>query len=167
MIRYLLALPVLLALVGCGTAIRTTAINAPPRPMAPRPPDSVELFTSGAPDRPHVDVAFIETEEQSSLSVSDTPEMLRALREEGGRMGCDAVVLGGASSRDPGVRDAETWILEDSKGRKGFYGTCIVYTAPPAPPAAAPPAPPAAAPAAAAPPAAAPAAAAPVASPAP
>lgn len=128
-----LACLAVLALAGCGTSIKTTAINSPPRPMQPRPPETVELFTSGPPARQHVDVAIIEAEEQSSLSVSDTGDVVRSLREHGAEMGCDAVVVGGASSRDPGVRDMESWINEDPKGRKGFYATCIVYTAPPAP----------------------------------
>jgi hypothetical protein len=133
--RFLFAL---LLASGCGTAVKTTVINPSPRPMQPRPPASVEVFTSGAPDRPRADVAMIEVEEQSSLSTSDTAEMLQALRVRGAQMGCDAVVVGGASSRDPGVRDAESWVSENPKGRKGFYGTCIVYLPepPPAPPAA-------------------------------
>lgn len=129
------ALLSLLVLVGgCGTAIKTTTLNASPRPMQPRPPETVELYTSGAPARGHVDVALIEAEEQSSLSVADTGDMLRKLRAKGGQMGCDAVVVGGSSSRDPGLRDAETWIAEDPKGRRGFYATCIMYNAPPARP---------------------------------
>jgi hypothetical protein len=43
-------------------------------------------------------------------------------------MGCDAIVIGGMSSRDPGLRDKESWLVENPKGRKGMYGTCIVYT---------------------------------------
>ena len=123
----------LLLIAGCGTSIKTTTLNASPRAMQPRPPETVELYTSGPPARGHVDVALIEAEESSSLSVADTGDMLRKLREKGGQMGCDAVVVGGSSSRDPGLRDAETWIAEDPKGRKGFYATCIMYSAPPAP----------------------------------
>lgn len=130
MIPRTLACLALAAACACGTSIRTTVINPSPRAMQPRPPETVELFTSGAPSRPHVDVALIEAEESSGLSVAETADMLRELREQGADMGCDAVVLGGASSRDPGVRDLEAW-LYDAKGRKGFYGTCIVYTAAP------------------------------------
>ena len=141
-----LGLALLAPLAACGTSIRTTPINSAPHPMQPRPAAYVELFTSGAPARPHVDVALIEAEESSGLSVADTNDMLSSLREQGGRMGCDAVVVGGASSRDPGVRDVESWLVEDAKGRKGFYGTCIVYTAAPPPPVAAAPSAPSAAP---------------------
>lgn len=116
---------------GCGTSIHTTPINPAPRPMAPRDPASVELFTSGAPQRAHVDVAFIEAEESSSFSTHGTPEMLNELRQKGARLGCDAVVIGGLTSRDPGVTDTESWLVENPKGRKGVFATCIVFTEPP------------------------------------
>jgi hypothetical protein len=116
---------------GCGTSIHTIPINPAPHAMVPRNPATVELFTSGAPQRGHVDVAFIEAEETSGLSVDGTPEMLQQLREHGAQLGCDAVVIGGMSSRQPGVTDAEAWLVERPKNRKGLFATCIVYTEPP------------------------------------
>lgn len=130
--RFLSALALVIA-AGCGTSIKETVINQPPRPMAARPPETVEMFTSGAPARPHVDVAFIEAEEASSLSTDDTPDMLRKLRKRGAERGCDAIVIGGLSSRDPGLGDSETWVNDHPKGRKGIYATCIMYTDVPAP----------------------------------
>jgi hypothetical protein len=123
-----LAFATLLAAAACGTSTRTTLVNPAPRAMRPRSPATVELFTSGAPARPHTDVAIIEAEESSSFSLADTSDMLGALRERGAQMGCDGVVVGGSSSRDPGLNDTETWLVENPKGRKGFYGTCIVYS---------------------------------------
>jgi len=123
-----LALSTLVAVAACGTSTRTTLVNPAPHAMPPRSPASVEIFTSGAPARPHTDVAIIEAEESSSFSLADTSDMLAALRERGAKMGCDGVVVGGSSSRDPGLNDTETWLVDNPKGRKGFYGTCIVYT---------------------------------------
>jgi len=120
-----------LALAACGTTIRETVINPSPRQMVSRPPETVELFTSGAPARPHVDVAFLEAEESSSWSTDGTADMLNKLRKRGADRGCDAIVVGGLSSRDPGLNDTETWLVDHPKGRKGIYGTCIVYTEPP------------------------------------
>lgn len=117
---------------ACGTTIHETTLNPSPYPLRSRPPAMVELYTSGAPARPHVDVALLEAEEASGFSTDRTPEMLTKLRERGGQMGCDAIVVGGMSSRDPGVGDAESWLVDHPKGRKGVYATCIVYTAPPA-----------------------------------
>jgi hypothetical protein len=121
-------LPAILLAVGCGTSIHATTLNSSPVPMPPRPAHAVELYTSGAPHRPHVDIALLEAEESSSFSLDKTGEMLGKLRERAGAMGCDAIVIGGMSSRDPGLRDKESWLVENPKGRKGIYGTCIVYT---------------------------------------
>jgi hypothetical protein len=122
-----LLLPLLLA-AGCGTSITATQVNAPPRPMGPRPAATVEMFTSGAPAKPHVDVALLEAEEASSLSTHGTAEMLNKLRERGAQMGCDGIVVGGMSSRDPGLTDKESWLVDRPRGRKGIFATCIVYT---------------------------------------
>jgi hypothetical protein len=132
--------------IGCGTSIKETVINTPPRQMVSRPPETVELFTSGAPARPHVVVAFLEAEESSSWSTDGTADMLRKLRQRGAERGCDAVVIGGLSSRDPGLNDTETWFNDDAKGRKGIYATCIMYTDLGGPVAAAAPSAPVAAP---------------------
>ena len=109
-------------LVGCGTTIQTTAINPAPRPLAARSPDTVELFTTGAPPRPHVDVALLEAEQDSSYSLDDTAAMLAKLRERGAAMGCDALVFHGLSSY------SEELIGDQVQSRKGVYATCIVYT---------------------------------------
>lgn len=121
----------LLVAAGCGTSIQTTPINPAPHPMVSREPATVELFTSGPPQRAHVDVAFFEAEETSGLSTDGTSDMLRQLRERGAQLGCDAIVVGGVSSRDPGINDAEAWLVKHPKGRKGVFATCIAYTEPP------------------------------------
>jgi hypothetical protein len=108
-------------LAGCGTTIQTTAINPAPRPLA-RSPDSVEVFTTGAPPRPHVDVALLEAEQDSSYSLDDTAAMLAKLRERGAAMGCDALVFHGLASY------REELVGDQVQSRKGVYATCIVYT---------------------------------------
>src|SRR5688572_32700600 len=135
------ALVLAASLAACGTTIRETVINHPPRPMAARPPESVEMFTSGAPTRPHVDVAFLEAEESTSFSTDGTADMLAKLRKRGAERGCDGIVIGGLSSRDPGLNDGESWWNHDAKARKGVYATCIMYTEPAAAPIVASPTP--------------------------
>jgi hypothetical protein len=94
-----LALLVVLV-TACGTSIRATTINPSPRPMMSRPAETVELFTSGAPnDRRYVDVAYLEAEQDSAYSFDDTPEFLNLLRERGAAMGCDGVVGGAPTNR--------------------------------------------------------------------
>jgi len=117
----------LVVAAGCGASINATPINPAPHLMTPRPPALVEMYTSGPPQRPHVDIALLEVEESSSLSTADTNQMISDLRNRGAQMGCDAIVLGGASSRDPGLGDAERWLNKDARGRKGFTATCIAY----------------------------------------
>jgi hypothetical protein len=113
---------------ACGTSINHTQINPSPRPMVARPAETVEMFTSGAPQRPHVDVLFIEAEETSSMSTDRTPEMLNKLRVHAAKLGCDGIVIGGLSSRAPGVSDTESWLVDSPKARKGLWATCIVYS---------------------------------------
>jgi len=148
-------------LAGCGTTIRTTTINPAPHAMQPRPPASVQIYSSGPPQLPYVDVAYLEAEQTTSLSVHDTPEMLANLRKQAAAMGCDGVVLGGIThSADSVVSVA----ADVSSSRKGITATCIMFLPPTAtamsrhayPQAAPPPAapPPAAHPPAAPPPAA-------------
>ena len=119
-----------LLLVGCGTTIQATPINPAPRPMTPRPPETVEMFTTSRPTRPYVDVALLEAEQSSGYSSHDTPEMFAALRERGARMGCDAIVLNGMSARSTGDTGVESLVSDDPPDRKGIYATCVMYTSP-------------------------------------
>ena len=97
-------------------------MNQPPHPLFKRTPESVEVFTAGAPTRPRVDVAVLRF---GGGFPTTTPTV--AMRQEAANMGCDGLVLAHLDT--------------------GLAGTCIVYTdTAPAPPVAAP-APPATAPA--------------------
>lgn len=119
-----LALLVVLV-TACGTSIRATTINPSPRPMSSRPPETVELFTSGAPaDRRHVDVAYLEAEQDSEFSWDDTPEFLKALRERGAAMGCDGVVVGSPTNR------ITTDLADKPANIKGVVATCIMFVEP-------------------------------------
>nr|HEX4314960.1 hypothetical protein [Kofleriaceae bacterium] len=109
------------ALSACGTSIQETPINAAPRPMAARPPDSVEVFSSGQPTRPHVDVAYLEAEQSSGFSEDDTPQFVAKLRVAAAKRGCDAIVLGGIT-HDVNVYG------RSSSNQKGIVATCVVYT---------------------------------------
>jgi hypothetical protein len=98
--------------------------------MVSRPPETVEMFTTGRPTRPYVDVAFLEAEQRSGYSSHDTPEMLAILRDRGARMGCDAVVFNGMSSRSTGDSGVEVLVSDNAPDRKGIYATCVMYTSP-------------------------------------
>lgn len=143
----------ILAAAGCGTSIRATTINPSPRVLQPRPPETVQIFTSGPPHRPYVDIAYLEAEQSSAYSSDNTPEFLTKLRVQAADMGCDGVVVGGVTHASDEIASITADI---NASRKGITATCIVYlpdevaAPPPAdaiPPAAAPPPPPAAPPA--------------------
>lgn len=88
------------------------------------------MFTTGRPTRPYVDVAFLEAEQRSGYSSHDTPEMLAILRDRGAKMGCDAVIFNGMSSRSTGDTGVEVLVSDNAPDRKGIYATCIMYTSP-------------------------------------
>ena len=87
-----------LGAAGCGHSLTYTALNAPPRPLAPRAPASVELYMTAQPTRPNVEVGYFEIEQQSPAS-GGTPEMISKLRLRAGEVGCDALVLTGSTDR--------------------------------------------------------------------
>lgn len=119
------ALSLLLAL-GCGTFVESTPLNAPPRPMIPREPESVEVYSSSAPTRPHVDVALLEVTQTDSFNEQSAALMLRRLREKAGEMGCDAVFISGRSERDGEPLDSDFALLDP--GSRSLHATCMVYT---------------------------------------
>ena len=83
--------------------------------MLRRPIDSVELFTSGAPQRPHTDVAVMEAE--PGLSERSTGDLIARMRERAAEMGCDGLVVTGV----------DTQVIRHEGDRKTVTGTCIVY----------------------------------------
>ena len=114
----------LLALAACGTTVRTIMINQPPRPMQARPMEEVQMFTSGAPARQFVDVAYLEAEQDSEWSSDMTPEFFTKLRERAASLGCDGVVIGNPTHRDaPGFGtkgDGRNFV-------NGITATCIMF----------------------------------------
>jgi hypothetical protein len=105
---------------GCDTFVTATPINPSPRPLTRRGFESVPVFTSGPPSRPHVDVALLEVEQTHDFNYQGTDLMIQRLREEAGTMACDAVVLGGMGERGS---DAEIF----AAGSTTMHATCIVY----------------------------------------
>ncbi len=105
-------------------------INPSPKPMAARPAESVQVFSSGPPTQPHIDVALLEAEQQSDLSNDNTPQFINKLRARAAVMGCDGIVLGNVtSSTDP------SFTREQNGSKKGITATCIMFQdAPPPPP---------------------------------
>jgi len=113
----------LLIAAGCGTSISSTVINPSPRPLTPRRPESVQIFSSGPPPRPHVDVAYLEAEQQTDLSLDGTADFIAKLRRHAAALGCDGVVIGGNTNHATGsIIDYHVPV-----SLRGMTATCIVY----------------------------------------
>lgn len=114
----------LAAVAACGTTTQFAPTNPSPRPMAPRHPDTVQVFTTGNPEVPYVEVGIIQSRQSSRLSLHEMPEMIRELRKEAAKIGCDGVILNGANNTTEGHvidGDGSAGTLE------GFWGACIMW----------------------------------------
>lgn len=98
------------ALLGaCGTSVSTLQLR--PVTGGPRPPLSVEVFSS-PPPRPYIEVARIEAHDIMAPSAN---HMIFKIREHAARLGCDGVVL------DPVGHHEDPHHLTD------HAGMCIVF----------------------------------------
>ena len=88
---------------------------------ASRAEQPADLFVSKQPSRPYAAKGVIETVQSSGES---TDEVLERMRWMAARRGCDAVIFLGAKNTVIGRRG---WFLQ----RKGFRGSCVVYTSEP------------------------------------
>ncbi|HVV50542.1 MAG TPA: hypothetical protein VHO06_12830 [Polyangia bacterium] len=121
------ALVAAIGLGGCAeTTVTYTPLNAPPHGLTARAPEQVSLFSSAAPERPHVDVGLISIEEGE---IEETPENLIAtLRQSAAERGCDALLLAPPSGT---TRPTGLVVLGTGPYRNGVFqvysATCIVY----------------------------------------
>jgi hypothetical protein len=117
----------MLSLAGCGTRVDYMRTNSPPRELSARNPSEVEVFTSGRPERPFVEVGIIESQQQSMYSTDQPAKVFESLREEAARQGCDAIILLGSND----AFQAQTGQYGGSgKTLKGYRATCAVYKDP-------------------------------------
>jgi hypothetical protein len=113
-----------LILCGCGTDVQYTALVRTPR-VAARSPQSVKVYLSSPPKRPHRDVGLLEAEQMSEFSWDNTRDMINKMRETAARVGCDAIfvkAVGSNTDRFLGVTDSPS-------STKTVTATCIRYGA--------------------------------------
>jgi hypothetical protein len=124
------------------TPLNYTPLNQPPHDLKPRAPEQIQIFSSGAPERPHVDVGLLSVQEGSG-GYETQASLIDALRQSAATKGCDALMLmpprtARTPSDLPGPLDTVYQV---------YSATCIVYLttepgdatarfAPPPPPAA-------------------------------
>jgi hypothetical protein len=111
---------VLLVLGGCTVSVYSTPVNPSPSAMTARPPASVEMFTSGEPQRSHVDVAVLQAEPDSSFSDTSSANLLAKLRASAATMGCDGIVITQLDTHHPG---SSTTVQTQTAA-----GTCVMWT---------------------------------------
>jgi hypothetical protein len=117
----------LLALLacGCGTLVSYTPVADIGDDAEPKAGSEVDVYMSGPPDRPYRDVGLLEAEQESDLSLDDTPEMLRKLRARAGVLGCDAIYLKGVGSK---AEPRAVIDFHNTDSVKTLAATCIRYT---------------------------------------
>ena len=114
----------LVLVAACGTTLTAVPTNRPIRPMTPRDPMSVELITTGVPQRPFVEVAYLEAQQESEMSLDHAPDVMNKMRQRAAAMGCDALILGGGNDAVVGST------FRGSGGTntlRGYRGTCIQW----------------------------------------
>ena len=107
---------------GCGTVVTYTPLLGNAYTVSSRPPESVDIYLSEPPTRPHQDVGLLEAEQESEMSVDGTKEMLAEVRRQAARHGCDAIFIKRVGS------DAKSF-LDSNWAVKAITATCIRYTA--------------------------------------
>ncbi|HXU02826.1 MAG TPA: hypothetical protein VN903_17795 [Polyangia bacterium] len=109
---------------GCGTVVSYTPLQDNAYIVGSRPAESVDVFLTAPPTRPHRDVGLLEAKQESEWSADETKEMLVELRKEAAHHGCDAIfVKSVGSDAQSSPLASGTWAV------KAITATCIRYTA--------------------------------------
>jgi hypothetical protein len=124
-----------LLLAGCPAQVYYTDLLPPPRQLAPRRPEDVEILVVTPPARPHTNIGLYQITE--GVDAADSKAMIQRLRTEAAARGCDAILVTSIDNQAP--KDAAP----------NVQASCVVYNqltvpapAAPGPPAVtAPPAP--------------------------
>jgi len=119
------ALAALLAVAACGATTRFVATNPSPRPLAPRPAASVQVFTSGQPTIPYVEVGLLQGRQGGPIvtGADALPAIVSRMRADAAAIGCDALIVNADADRVEGPGRGPATV-------RGFWAACIVFLAP-------------------------------------
>lgn len=117
----------LLAAVACHTTTQFVPTNTAPRPMHARAPQTVQVISSGAPDRPFVEVGIIESQQSSRYSVDEMSDIIASMRSKAARIGCDALLIQGQNDTEAGTSRGLFKGTTDTHTLKGYRGLCLMY----------------------------------------
>jgi hypothetical protein len=110
--------------IGCGTNLEFIRLNPPPKQLVRRSGDEVQMFVSGRPNRPFVEIGVIESQQQV-YSQDNAADLFALMREEAGHQGCEALIVNGAN--DAIIVGGGGTQPVSSATLKGYKATCIVY----------------------------------------
>lgn len=121
--------------IGCGTSLNYIPTAERPHTLHVHQPEQVEIFMTGKPDRPFVEIGLIESL-QEEHSQDDSRAIIAKMRAFAGQRGCDGLVIfsGNDSVVGAGGHSSVNTL-------KGYRGSCLVYVSGPPTAAAARPAP--------------------------
>jgi hypothetical protein len=114
-----------LVLAACGTYVTAVPTNRPVRAMVPRDPMSVEVFTSAIPQRAYVEIAYLESQQESDLSLDSAATVLEKMRARAAQMGCDGLIIGGGNDAVVGSSFRGTG---STSTLRGYRGTCVQWS---------------------------------------
>jgi hypothetical protein len=117
-------LTIALLTCGCGSTVRYTPVVRSAGLHRGRPVQSVDVYLSGPPTRPHRDLGLLEAKQESDLSLDGTRAMLHKLRARAARIGCDAISLNSVGSRTAPALAVD---ISHASSVKTVTATCIRY----------------------------------------
>ena len=91
--------------------------------MRRRPAAEVEVFQTGIPSRPHVEVGYLEVRAQTN----DPEFLIDELREEAGTRGCDAIVFIGSTDATSAHPAPPATVRVKNNG---YRAMCVVFRDP-------------------------------------
>jgi hypothetical protein len=117
------ALPLLILAFGCGTTVRFVETNPGSARRPSKNPAKVQVYSSQPPKAPYTEIGILHARQSSPYSLHQLPEVLRELRAKAGRVGCDAIIIGGTDNAAESELFSELVTTQD-----GYWATCIVLT---------------------------------------
>jgi len=111
----------LVVLAGCAPTVAFMPLNTPPHTLEERAPASVEVYSTNRPTKPYVEVGVIQTE-SILVGGNSSLELIEAVRTEGAKHGCDAVVI---DSENKGAQATAGYVAREST--TGFRAVCAVF----------------------------------------
>lgn len=103
-------------------------MRTPPRPMRPRRPDTVQLFTAGPPRWRYIEVGIIESEEVTRTAEGEY--VLDDIRSEAAERGCDGLLLNVRDRQENSFSGGDYGAFGGSRIWRGCRAVCIVSDGP-------------------------------------